>query len=138
MQVMKLSTVLALVLAALMIATASTAGSYDGSKTMLCATSLAVECGDDYDCKNVAPAVSQIPEFFHVNVKKKQLRAAWGDKDEKSAIGRVEHQYDQLILQGIENGRAWSMMISEETGRMSITVSDSQVGFVLFGACILR
>lgn len=40
-----------------------------------------------------------------------------------------------MILQGVEGGRAWSMVIGKETGKMSATVADDQVGFVVFGAC---
>jgi hypothetical protein len=39
-----------------------------------------------------------------------------------------------MVLQGSENGRGWTMVISEETGKVSATVSDDQVGFVIFGA----
>jgi hypothetical protein len=50
-----------------------------------------------------------------------------------------------LILQGAEDGykevrdgTGWSMAISEETGKMVLTESGNQVGFVIFGACIPR
>jgi hypothetical protein len=39
-----------------------------------------------------------------------------------------------LSLQGPEGGRAWSLIIAKKTGKMSATVSDDQVGFVIFGA----
>jgi hypothetical protein len=38
-------------------------------------------------------------------------------------------------MQWMHNGRGWTLVISEESGKMSATISDDQVGFVLFGAC---
>lgn len=40
-----------------------------------------------------------------------------------------------LILQGIQDGKAWSMVISESDGMATISVSENEAGFVLFGAC---
>jgi len=43
-----------------------------------------------------------------------------------------------LILQGVENGRGWTLSIAEATGKMVLTVSGDEEGFVVFGACILK
>jgi len=37
-------------------------------------------------------------------------------------------------MHGGQGGRGWSLVISEETGKMSATISEDQVGFVIFGA----
>jgi hypothetical protein len=42
-----------------------------------------------------------------------------------------------MSLQGLEGGRAWSMVLAKETGKMSATVADDQLGFVIFGTCTL-
>lgn len=41
----------------------------------------------------------------------------------------------KLILQGMEDGRGWSLVIVEETGKMSAAIAGSQVGFVVSGNC---
>jgi len=41
----------------------------------------------------------------------------------------------KLVFQGMGEELAWSMAISEQTGKMVITASGEEVGFVLFGAC---
>ena len=48
----------------------------------------------------------------------------------------------KLILQGaedglieVQDGAAWSIAISEETGKMILTESADRMGFVIFGAC---
>ena len=43
-----------------------------------------------------------------------------------------------LILQGAQNGRGWTINITEASGEAVITVSDPLSGFVLFGACTPR
>ena len=51
-----------------------------------------------------------------------------------SAIKSIEHIDGKMIMQGSENGRGWTIVVSEKTGKMSATISDDQVGFVIFGA----
>ncbi len=41
----------------------------------------------------------------------------------------------RLILQGTQEGMGWSMVIMESTGKMTLTASGGEVGFVVFGAC---
>jgi hypothetical protein len=48
----------------------------------------------------------------------------------------MERMDGKLILQGVQNGKAWSMVITEATGKMTLTASDDQAGFVIFGACM--
>ena len=48
------------------------------------------------------------------------------------AIKSIEHIDGKMIMQGSENGRGWTIVISEKTGKMSATISDDQVGFVVF------
>ena len=43
----------------------------------------------------------------------------------------------QLMLQGIENGKAWNMVIGAETGKWGGSVVEHDGSFALFGACTL-
>jgi len=68
-----------------------------------------------------------------------------GKNQNPSRIENLEHIDGKLILQGAEDGykevrdgAGWSMAISEETGKMVLTESGDQVGFVIFGACISK
>jgi len=115
----------------------ATAGDFDGSKPLLCATNLAIECGSDYECRNAPIEVTQLPPFFRLDVKKKKVSGMRGDVEEKSQIERVERAEGQLIVQGIDHHRGWTLNVSEETGRMSGTIADGDVSFVFFGACKL-
>ena len=52
-------------------------------------------------------------------------------------IRNLERLDNSLILQGIQNGRAWSMIINVTTGKVTLSASDEQAGFAIFGACTL-
>jgi hypothetical protein len=80
--------------------------------------------------------MAKIPRFLKINFEKKIISATEeSGRTDVSTIKNFERVDDRLILQGAENGRGWTMVISEETGEMSATVSDEEVGFVVFGAC---
>jgi len=40
-----------------------------------------------------------------------------------------------IVLQGVENGRAYSIAIEESTGRMTAAVVREWLGVVVFGQC---
>ena len=52
-----------------------------------------------------------------------------------SSIKHMARFDGKLILQGMGDELVWNMVISEQTGKMVITASGEQVGFVVFGAC---
>jgi hypothetical protein len=111
------------------------AGQFDGSVPLLCAVIQVVECGAGGECYPVQPEIAHIPRFLKINFKKKTISATEeSGRKEVTRIKNIERVNGKLILQGSENGRGWTMVISEETGEMSATVSGEEVGFVVFGA----
>ena len=117
--------------------TASAAGKYDGSAPMLCAVTAITECTADGKCERSAPQQgNNLPTFLRVDVKGKSLNAddGTGRKTEIKASTVVD---GQLMLQGIENGKAWSMVIGSETGRWGGSVVEDDGSFALFGSCTL-
>jgi hypothetical protein len=116
---------------------AAAAGKYDGSAPMLCAVTAVSECTADGKCERSAPqAGNNLPTFMRVDVKGKILRAD-DDSGRKTEIKASSVVDDQLMLQGIENGKAWSMVIKSETGRWGGSVVEDDGSFALFGACTL-
>ena len=116
---------------------APAAGKYDGSEPMLCAVTAISECTADGTCERSAPQQgNNLPTFFRVNVATKTLGAddGSGRKSEIKASSVVD---GQLMLQGIENGKAWTMVIGSETGRWGGSVVEDDGSFALFGACTL-
>jgi hypothetical protein len=116
---------------------ASAAGKYDGSKPMLCAVSAVSECTANGKCEPSAPQVgNNLPNFLRVDVPGRVLtdNEAGGRKTEIKASAVVD---GQLMLQGVENGKAWSMVISSEGGRWGGSIVENDGLIAVFGACAL-
>jgi hypothetical protein len=113
---------------------AASAGSIDGSSPCLCAITEAVECDSQGKCSEVESEEVNIPPFIKIDFEKKSL-GRLDNKDSKiTAIKRVEKIDGNIILQGAENQRAWSLMLTGE-GKLSASISGEDYGFMLFGAC---
>ena len=122
------------------------AGSFDGSKTLLCAPQSAVECGPDSSCQQVSPASVNLPGFFQIDFKAKTInRVSGSEKQQGSKIDRMEVLDNKLILQGaddgledVRDGLAWSMTIAQDTGKLVASAAGESEAFVIFGACTER
>jgi len=110
---------------------------FDGKAPMLCAVTAINECTADGNCERSAPqAGNTLPTFIRVDVGAKTLSAddGSGRKTEIKASSTVD---SLLMLQGIENGKAWNMVIKSDTGRWGGSVVEDDGSFALFGACTL-
>ena len=122
------------------------AGSFDGSKTLLCAPQSAVECGPDGGCQQVSPNSVNLPDFFQIDFKAKMITRISGSADQKgSKIDNMEVLDSKLILQGaddgvenVRDGLAWSMSIAQDTGKLVASAAGDGEAFVIFGACTAR
>jgi hypothetical protein len=116
---------------------ASAAGKYDGSKPMLCAVTAVSECTKDGNCERSAPQEgNNLPAFVRVDVKAKLLsdNDGSGRKTEIKSSAIVDNQ---LMLQGSENGKAWSIVISSDSGVFGSSVVEDDGLFAIFGRCTL-
>lgn len=111
---------------------AAHAAGVNGSKPMLCAVTEALECSYEGDCARETPEDINIPPFVVVDVKAKTLSEYRGER--KSPVQTVFEKDGHVVLQGYEK-RAWSMAISKDTGRLSVTATAPDTGFVIFGIC---
>jgi hypothetical protein len=115
----------------------SHAGNFDGTKPFLCAVLDVHECIVNNDCKQVTLQSVNCPRFLNVDVKKKMITGTMEDLNVRKVAIKTVHRLDgNLILQGMQEGRAWSMVIAEKTGKMTLSVSGKDVGFVFFGECL--
>jgi len=111
------------------------AAPYDGSVPLLCATLRIQECGNDSgECHQRRAEEVNIPQFVKIDVAQKTISST-GAESRQAAVQRLENTDGRLVLQGGQGGRGWSMVIATETGQMSASVVDEEVGFVIFGAC---
>jgi hypothetical protein len=119
---------------------------FDGSKTLLCANQLVNECLPAQSCRMVMPQSVNLPNFFNVDTANKVLTGKHdGGIDASTPVERLEHLDGKLILQGgddgiedIADGTGWTMVIDENTGKMSMTAAGNGYVVVAFGVCMAR
>jgi hypothetical protein len=113
------------------------AAPYDRSAPLLCAVTEVFDCQAGGGCQHGTAESVNLPQFVKINFAEKTLSTPEeGGSKRMTPITHVERVDGNIVLQGIEGSRAWSIVIANETGKISATVSDHQVGFVVFGACI--
>ncbi len=75
-------------------------------------------------------------KVWGIDFKKKMITATREAVDKRTASIKQMARFDgKLILEGMGDELAWSVAISEQTGKMVITASGERVGLVVFGAC---
>jgi len=119
------------------------AGDFDGSKELICSIMDIVECGPGGKCQQVTAEDVGIPNFLKINFKNKKISATHADGSKRSTDienfetidGKVIIQGAEDGIEGVRDGLGWSLALAEETGKMVITASGDEVGFVIFGAC---
>ena len=136
----------ALIVCAFCLPFTAQAGSFEGTQNLLCAPQVAIECGSDGTCVQAMAASVNLPNFFQVDFSKKEITAITESENKrKSTIKSIESLDNKLFLQGAEDGiegvrdgLAWSISISQDTGRMVVSASGENEAFVVFGACTPR
>lgn len=114
------------------------AADFDGSKPFLCAVTEAIECDEENGCSQGTVESMDIPQFVRVDLKRKKIsanRKVEGEERREAKIINFVRTDGALIMQGTQGHRGWSMVVGERSGKMSASVSEDQVGFLLFGAC---
>jgi hypothetical protein len=107
---------------------------YDGSVTLLCAPIEINQCDVSGKCYTGSAEDVNLPQFIKVSVKEKLLSSV----DEPVRVTPIDHSVlasGKLMLHGGQNGRSWTIIISEETGKLAATIAEDRTGFVIFGAC---
>jgi hypothetical protein len=112
------------------------AGDFDGSNPLICAVIETFECGQNAECQRGPAESIGIPQFLKIDFAEKIISSPPGAGPVRTTnIRQMESVDGKLILQGVQNGRAWSMVINETSGKVTLSASDDQAGFVVFGAC---
>jgi hypothetical protein len=115
-------------------ATLARASGFDGSQDLLCAPSDVAQCDASANCERVSVSDVDLPPFLRIQFGKKRL-ASLATPERVTQIENIRKVDGLTILQGAENGRAWSIVIDQESGRMSGSIADSDGAFAVFGAC---
>lgn len=112
---------------------------FDGSKTFVCAIIDAHECSVNGECRRVSVLDIDCPRFLKVNLSKKLIVGTMADQSTRNVeIQASAHVDGNLVLQGVQRGRVWSLIISEETGKITLSASGQGECFVFFGESFIQ
>jgi hypothetical protein len=111
------------------------AGDFDGSKPLVCAMINAFECSPDIGCEGGNPESNGLSRFLRVDFGKQVIHTTRHQEAGTSKIEKVERAEGVMLLSGTQNGRKWSLALTEATGYMVLTVAGDQLAFVVFGVC---
>ncbi len=118
----------------------TTAGSWAddlrGASRLLCTAVQATECLEDGDCGVDLPWNLNVPQFIEVDLAGKRLSTTKASAENRATpITHVTREAGLIVLQGFEKGRAFSWVISEDTGRAAVAVAADGKAVAVFGAC---
>ena len=118
------------------VSTLATAAPFDGSAPLLCAVTDTVSCDSMGECVEGSAQAVNLPVFLKVDVANKtaqSLRA--GGEQRASKILSVHEEAGALVLLGVEASGGWSAAIGESNGKLTLTVAEEGMGYIVFGAC---
>jgi hypothetical protein len=121
--------------ALLLVAAGLTAGAQEAAagEPLLCTLSQIRICTETGDCKVRTADELGVPRFIVVDTKAKKFRAVVENRESK--ILSVTSEEGLLFLQGMENKRAWSAVISDSENLTLVATSDG-TAFAVFGSCV--
>lgn len=128
------------------LATASSAGFFDGKTPLLCSVHQLFECDPPSACAAVKPGEIQGVSHLNIDFSQKVITRAGEDSAQKSNIKSILTDLDgKLIIQGIEDGEAdvrdgagWTISIMDPEGTMVMAVAGDGFAVVGLGACVPR
>jgi hypothetical protein len=128
-----------IVLALLLVSTAALADDLTGADKLLCTSIQATRCSMEDECASGPPWNWNIPQFIEVDLKKRQLNTtAASGENRVTPVKTVEREDGWIYLQGIEGGRAFSFVIAEDSGDLTVAVATAAGTTAVFGACTPR
>jgi hypothetical protein len=129
----------ALILAAVVIVTVSPSLQADdvtGADRILCASIEATRCDLD-GCVTGDPVLWNIPQFIEVDLVAKRLQTtAASGQNRATPITTLVREGGSIFIQGIEGGRAFSLVVHEASGELNAAVAAaSGSSTAVFAAC---
>jgi hypothetical protein len=127
---------LAIVFAGILAGGLAQAENLEGVDKMICAAAQVQICIENDTCYAATPAELDIPNFVVIDTRKKTISTTRASNQNRSTPFTSVQKIDGLFyLQGIEGGRAFSFVIDEATGHMTVAVSRDGLSVSVFGAC---
>jgi len=107
-----------------------------GVDKFLCAAAQVQICIENDTCYMASAWELDVPDFVVIDLAKKKVSTTKASGLNRSTTFTSMSRSDaQIILQGTEAGRAFSFVIDEATGRMTVAVARDGVAVNVFGVC---
>ncbi len=111
----------------------------------ICASQEVLECEPVEGCTRVSVEDIDGPLFVSLKPGDTKMLVTLTNGRHETTTAKHRAKVDgKFIFQGAEeanpeheDGTGWTMLIDEDTGRMTITASGEDTAFVIFGACTL-
>jgi hypothetical protein len=112
------------------------ADNLEGADRLLCAPEQIMICVEDADCYPAHRSELGVPDFVIVDLKNKKMQTTKSSEQTRTtALASVSRNGGKIFLQGVENGRAFSFVINEITGSLTVALSRDGVAVSVFGTC---
>ena len=127
---------LAVISAGMALIVPALADNLEGVDKMICAAGQVQICIENDTCYPATAAELDVPDFVIIDLGKKVISTTRASEKQRSTPFKHVARTDGLVyLQGIEGRRAFSFLIDEATGRMTVSVARDGVAVSVFGAC---
>ena len=108
----------------------------NGVNELLCAAAHVQICFENEECFSAAPWELSIPDFVVIDTKKKSVSTTKASGQNRTTpFSSVERSDGKIYLQGLEAERAFSFVIEEYTGTMTVAVARDGFSVTVFGVC---
>jgi hypothetical protein len=115
---------------------AALADDITGADKLLCSSVQATICWSDGDCEIGSPWNWDIPQFIEIDLEERTLSTTEASgENRETPIKSLDREDGAIFLQGFEQGRAFSFVITESTGRLAAAVAREDITVSVFGAC---
>ena len=119
-----------------LVALAAFADNVESTDRLLCSASRIIVCFEDGECMDAHPQDLNIPQFVVIDAKKMTLSTTKASGENRfTPIRTLQRDNGKLILQGIEQGRAFGFVIDEASGLLTASVARDGLSVSVFGAC---
>lgn len=105
----------------------------------VCAVEQAIACAPYEPCERNLPASVNLPSLLKIDRSAGVLISRREAGEERiSKIGSESGNDATHVLQGVDEGTPWSMLIDLATGRFTLASARGDAGYVAFGLCSSR
>jgi hypothetical protein len=106
-----------------------------GASRFLCSVVTVSRCDID-GCMDDTPDGALIPQFVIVDLGAKLLSTTPASGQNRSTpLQSVRREGGLVVLQGLENGRAFSFVISEKSGNASVAIAREELVLAVSAVC---